>query len=171
MFRKLSLVLVVAETLATTVAAASAAVSATVTTTVTTTVIAAAIIATTVSTAIASTATAAAATAAVTTTVTASAAAVSAAITTASTVSATVTTTAEAGAITFGTRTGLVHDQVTAVKAFAVGAFDGSTTGFVIGHFNESEATATVRYLVHDDFGRSDLSERSEKLLEILVLY
>lgn len=146
----------------------TAAVSTTVASAITT-VIAATIVATTVSTAIASTVSATITASAVTTTVTASA--ISTAVSTASAVSTAVTTTAEAGAIAFGTRTRFVHNQVTAVKAFAVGAFDGSTAGFVIGHFNESEATATVRYLVHDDFGRSDLSERSEKLVEILVLY
>jgi hypothetical protein len=134
-------------------------------TAVTTTIIA------TVSAAIASTVSASTVSTAIAATV-ATATAVSAAVTTAATISTAATSaTAEAGAIAFGTRTSLVHDQVAAVKAFAVGAFDGSTAGIVIGHFNESEATATVRHLVHDDLGRSDLSERSKKLVEILVLY
>jgi hypothetical protein len=136
-------------------------------TAVTTTIIA------TVSAAIAATVSASTVSTAIAATVSAAAAsAVSTAVTTTATISTAATSaTAEAGAIAFGTRTSLVHDQVAAVKAFTVGAFDGSTAGIVIGHFNESEATATVRHLVHDDLGRSDLSERSEKLVEILVLY
>lgn len=165
-FRVYDLVLVVTEPSTATVSTAIES------TTVTAAIVAATVVATTVSTAAsAAITTAAAASAAVSTTV-ATAAAVAAAITTTTTtVSTAVTTTAEAGAITFGTRACFVHDQIAAVEALTVGAFDGSTAGLVIGHFNEPEAAATIRDFVHDDLGRSDLSERSEKLVEILVLY
>jgi hypothetical protein len=157
MLRFVGLVLVVAESAA-----------ATVSTTVEPTAITATVVAAAVSATVTTAATAAAAVAAA---ITAAATAVTTTVAATATVSTTTTATAEAGAIAFGTRTSLVHDQVAAVEAFAVGAFDGSTAGVVIGHFNEPEATATVRYLVHDDLGRCDLSERSEKLVEILVLY
>jgi hypothetical protein len=118
---------------------------------------------------------AAAIAATVTTTIPASASAVAATIATAiattTTVATTSAATAEAGAITLGARTSLVHHQVTTVEILAVGAFDGSTAGIVIGHFDEPEAAAPIRHLVHDDLGRSDLSEWSEKLVEILVLH
>jgi hypothetical protein len=117
--------------------------------------------------------------AAVTTTVAATvtaAAAVSTAIAataTAAAVSTAITTTASAAettTITFGTRTRLVHHQVTAVEILAIGSFNGSTTCIIVGHFHESEAAATVGGFVHDDLGRGHFTESFEKFAEILVL-
>src|SRR5690606_4079885 len=67
-------------------------------------------------------------------------------------------TTAEAGSVALGTGACLVHDQITAVEILAIRCLDGCTARCVIGHFHESEATAAVCGLVHDDLGRCHLS-------------
>jgi hypothetical protein len=112
-------------------------------------------------------------TAAIATAITTAAAAVATTVTTAETsaIATTATTAAEARAITFCTRTCLVHDQVTAVEILAIGCFNGLAACVVIGHFNETEATAAVGCLIHDDLGRSHLSVWFEEFTEILVLY
>gem|GEM_PF-1833568 len=50
-------------------------------------------------------------------------------------------------------------------------AFNSSTTTFICCHFHETKATAAVGGLVHNDLGRSNLSKRCKKFLEVLVLY
>jgi hypothetical protein len=135
------LFLVLVATVSATISTVSAAIAATVTTTI-------------VATAVSTTVTTAAAA-----TVSTAAAAVSAAV------SATVASTA------FGAGTSLVHNEVTAMERLAVGAFDAGTSAFVVGHFHETEAAATVGGLVHNDLGRGHFAESCKKLLEVLVLY
>jgi len=57
------------------------------------------------------------------------------------------------------------------VEVLSIGAFDGSTSGIIVGHFHETEATAAVGGFVHDDLRRCHFSERGKKLVEILVLH
>lgn len=57
------------------------------------------------------------------------------------------------------------------MEILAIGAFNSSATSFISCHFHETEATAAVGGLVHNDLGRSNFSKRCKKFLEVLVLY
>jgi hypothetical protein len=81
----------------------------------------------------------------------------------------TATTAVAEGAVAFSARTGLVHHEVAPLEILAIVRLNGGTAGGIIGHLNESEATAPIGDLVHDDLGRGDLSEGLEKFTQVLV--
>ena len=116
---------------------------------------------------VAASATTAAVTAAVS--ATASASAVAATITTATAAAATETAAVSTGSA-FCARTSLVHHQVPAMEGLPVGTLDTCFASGIVGHFHETEATATVGGFVHDDLGRGHFTESFEKFAEILVL-
>lgn len=101
----------------------------------------------------------------------ATASAVTATVSTAATATAVTTTAAESTAITFRARAGFVHYQVTTLEVLSVRAFNALTTGIVIGHLHETESTAAVGGLVHDDLGRGYFTVGFEELAEVLVPY
>jgi hypothetical protein len=97
------------------------------------------------------------------------AAASTAATAIASTTAATEATTAAASSATaaakptaFGTRAGLVHDQIAAAQIRAIQRSDGLFSLAAIGHFHECEASRTARVAVRHHVNRSHFAVNLE---------
>jgi len=86
------------------------------------------------------------------------------------TVGAPVAATAASVAALFA-RLGFAYLDGTAFNGCTVEFLDGLLGSCVVGHFNESEATATVREFVHDNFGGRNFAILSEKFAEVLILH
>jgi hypothetical protein len=87
-------------------------------------------------------------------------------------VAATTTTAAVTTAAATGTwlhRTRFVHDHVATVNRLAVHAADRCLRFCIAGHFDKAEAFGTAAVAVGHDFGRLDLTEGAEGVLQRVV--